>query len=176
MDTSEPTEGRKQLREASAASYKRAFPDADLESLQAHLDLAGVSTALAKELEARITRLGFDLTRPRYTIVRMLYLATNDALSQSSLAQMLDVSAPYMTQLIDTLEDDGWVKRIVQRPNRRVTYVQLTPEGRQRCAKLVPAIVDYMIESIRCLTPDERAQLAYLTGKVQASLSVLHDQ
>jgi DNA-binding MarR family transcriptional regulator len=174
--TTESTESGTQIREASAASYSRAFPGADLESLQTHLGLASVSTALAKELEARVTRLGFDLTRPRYTIVRMLYLASDEALSQSALAQMLDVSGPYMTQLIDTLADDGWVERIVKKPDRRVTYVQLTPEGRERCAKLVPAIVDYMIESISCLTPDERGQLTYLAGKVMANLSAHHNR
>lgn len=160
------SEGIQNAAESYVASYARAYPDADLESLEAHFGLTSASAAITRHLEARIRELDFDLTRPRYTIVRALFFSAKHTLAQSQIGEILRVSGPYVTELIHGLEEDGWVKRIVKRPNRRVTYVQLTASGQQRCAKLVPVILDYMVDSVSCLTRTERVQLANLSKKV----------
>jgi DNA-binding MarR family transcriptional regulator len=157
-------------RESTLSSYSQAFPDVDLLALETHLALAGTSGAVTRGIEARIQAVGFELTRPRYTIVRILYLSPEQALPQSEIAQALSVSAANVTQLIDALAADGWVERVVNPADRRVTYAQLTEAGKQRCAVLVPAIVDYMLKSVRMLDADERAELRRLIGKVRDAL------
>ncbi|HEU0074116.1 MAG TPA: MarR family transcriptional regulator [Dehalococcoidia bacterium] len=152
------------------ASYTNAFPDADAEALAAHLAVTSTAGFLTRGIEARIQALGFELSRPRYTIVRTLYLSPDNAIAQSELAQVLRVSGPNITQLIDGLVAEGWVERVVNPADRRVVHARLTREGKQRAARLVPAIVEYMQDSCNQLSADEQAELCRLLDKVRLAV------
>ena len=158
-----------QSPESTLDSYARAFPDADGEALATHLALASASSLLARGIEERIQALGYDLSRPRYTIVRMLYLSPDRAMAQGDIAQALGVSGSNVTQLIDALVSDGWVERMGSPADRRVTYASLTETGTQRAAVLVPAIVEHMVDSCAALSHEEQRELRRLIDKVRES-------
>jgi MarR family transcriptional regulator, transcriptional regulator for hemolysin len=168
------TAAQRDPRESTLESYARAFPDVDIDTLETHLSLAVASGAIDRGIEARIRTLGFELTRPRYTIVRMLYLSPEQALPQSEIAQSMNVSGANVTQLIDALVADGWVERIVNPADRRVTHAQLTSSGKERCAVLVPAIVDFMLDSCNVLTTEEQTQLRHLVNRVRDRIEDLN--
>jgi DNA-binding MarR family transcriptional regulator len=151
-------------------SYLDAFPDADISMLAAHLAVTHTGAMVTRGIEARIQDLGFDLSRPRYTIIRSLYLSPEGVLAQSDLAHILRVSGPNITQLIDGLAAEGWVERVVSPLDRRVVHARLTSEGRQRAARLVPAILEFMEDSCRTLSQDERHELQRLLEKVRLSV------
>ncbi len=152
-------------------SYRRAFPDADVEALAAHLAVTSTAALLTRGIEAAIQNLGFDLTRPRYTIVRTLYLSPDNAIAQSELAQVLSVSGPNVTQLIDGLVTEGWVERVVSPTDRRVVHARLTQEGSEKAARLVPAVVDFMQTSCSQLNASEQVELRRLLDKVRLSVA-----
>jgi DNA-binding MarR family transcriptional regulator len=154
--------------ESTLESYARAFPQADVEALETHLALASASGSLTRGIEARVRELGFELTRQRYTVVRMLFLTPEQALPQSEMAQQMNVSGANVTQLIDALAADGWVEREIDPADRRVTKAKLTEAGGKRASVLVPAIVDFMVESCADLDSKERAELRRLVSKVKA--------
>lgn len=151
------------------SSYTHAFPDADSDALAAHLAVTSTGGFLTRGIEARIQELGFELSRPRYTIIRSLFLSPDNAIAQSELAQLLRVSGPNITQLIDGLVAEAWVERVVNPADRRVVHARLTQEGKKRAARLVPAIVEYMQDSCNQLTGDEQAELRRLLDKVLLS-------
>ncbi len=151
-------------------SYIQAFPEADAEALAAHLDVTATSGILTRGIETAIQDVGFDLTRPRYTIVRSLYLSPENAIAQSELAQTLRVSGANVTQLIDGLVAEGWVERVVSPADRRVVHARLTAKGGEMAARLIPAIVDFMQDSCSELTSAERAELHRLLDKVRHSV------
>jgi len=150
-------------------SYKQAFSDADPGALETHLSLAAASGFLARGIEASIKQVGFDLSRQRYSIVRMLYLAPGYALAQNEIAQTLGVTGANVTQLIDGLVADGWVERSTSPADRRVTHASLTEAGRDRASRLVPAVLDYMIASCSSLSTEEQRELRRLIEKVRCS-------
>jgi len=158
-----------QAPESTLESYRRAFPAEDADALATHLALASASSLLVRGIEDRIQDLGFDLSRPRYTIVRMLYLSPGQAMAQSDIAQALGVSGSNVTQLIDGLVTDGWVERVASPADKRVTFASLTEAGGTRASTLVPGIVGYMIESCSALSGEEQAELRRLLAKVRAS-------
>jgi DNA-binding MarR family transcriptional regulator len=160
-----------EYHETTLSSYARSFPEADVAAIETHLALASAASALTRGIEARIRELGFELTRPRYTIVRMLYLSPEQALPQSEIAQAMRVSGANVTQLVDALASDGWVERTVSPSDRRVTFARLTVEGKERCSVLVPAIVDLMVDSVSPLTNEERTLLRNLADKVKVHVS-----
>lgn len=158
-----------QPQEGTLDSYAKAFPAKDLEALATHLALAAASSFLTRGIEDRIQELGFELSRPRYSIVRMLYLSPEQAMAQSDIASALRVSGSNVTQLIDALVSEGWVKRVASPADRRVTYASLTPAGRTRASRLVPAIVEYMVHSCSALSKEEQTELRRLVNKVRSS-------
>jgi DNA-binding MarR family transcriptional regulator len=151
-------------------SYTNAFPDAHAEALATHLAVTSTGGLLTREIEAIIQQLGFDLSRPRYTIIRWLYLSPETGMAQSDLAQALRVSGPNITQLIDGLASEGWVERVTSPTDRRVVHARLTSEGKKRASRLVPTIVEFMEESVQKLSADEQAELRRLLDKVRFSV------
>jgi DNA-binding MarR family transcriptional regulator len=170
MDESAALTAAAPLSKRTLDSYTSAFPDADAEALAAHLAVTSTAGLLTRTIEAAIQERGFDLSRPRYTIVRSLYLSPDNGIAQSELAQVLRVSGPNITQLIDGLVAEGWVERIVSKVDRRVVLACLTPEGRERAARLVPAIVEFMQDSCSQLTPGEQSELRRILEKVRLSV------
>jgi DNA-binding MarR family transcriptional regulator len=154
-------------------TYIQAFPDADHEALAAHLAVTSIAGMLTRGIEAAILDLGFELSRPRYTIVRTLYLSPDNAMAQSELAQILRVSGPNITQLIDGLVSEGWVERVVNPADRRVVHARLTAEGRKRATRLVPAIMEYMQASCGDLSLEEQVELRRLLEKVRHTVEGL---
>jgi DNA-binding MarR family transcriptional regulator len=151
-------------------SYTTAFPGADVLALEAHLAVTSTAGMLTRGIEEVIRQAGFDLTRPRYTIVRSLYLSSDSGIAQSELAQGLNVSGPNITQLIDGLANEGWVERVVSPSDRRVVHARLTEEGKRRAAKLVPAVFEFMQESCAALSADEQSELSRLLEKMRHAL------
>jgi len=151
-------------------SYGAAFPDVDIPALEAHLGIAATGSIMTNGMVIHLAEAGFDITRPRFTVLRMLYLAPEHRLPQSEIAHQMGVSGANVTQLIDALEREGWVQRAVNPADKRVTFAQLTPDGEERCSRLLPAMIAYMQDSVGPLTEAEQVQLSSLLAKVRRYL------
>jgi DNA-binding MarR family transcriptional regulator len=159
-----------------AESYAAAFSKADARVLETHLAVAGTGQAMLESLAGELAAAGFETTRPRFTILRLLYFAPENRLSQFEIAQAMGSSAANVTQLIGLLEKGGWVERVVNPTDRRFTFAQLTEHGHERCSRLIPSIMQFMADSVSVLTPQEQAQLRALLIKVRAGLQAMKDE
>ena len=153
-----------------AVSYSTAFPKVDVDAIETHLALAATGGILSTGLVRHLAAAGFDITRPRFTLLRMLYLAPGRRLPQSEIAHEMAVSGANVTQLIDVLEREGWVERVVNPADKRITFAQLTKDGGERCSRLLPAMIEYMEDSCSPLSNEEKAQLRSLLARVRAYL------
>jgi MarR family transcriptional regulator for hemolysin len=82
---------------------------------------------------ARLMRVAYDrraralgLTRSQWWVLNNLYF--NEGITQSALADLLDVEKPTLGRLLDRLEVKGWVARQTDRHDRRAKRVYLTGE------------------------------------------------
>jgi MarR family transcriptional regulator, transcriptional regulator for hemolysin len=82
---------------------------------------------------ARLMRVAYDrrakalgLTRSQWWVLNNLYF--NEGITQSALADLLDVEKPTLGRLLDRLEVKGWVARQPDRQDRRAKRVYLTGE------------------------------------------------
>jgi DNA-binding MarR family transcriptional regulator len=82
---------------------------------------------------ARLMRVAYDrrvrslgLTRSQWWVLNNLYF--NEGITQSALADLLDVEKPTLGRLLDRLEAKGWVARQADRHDRRAKRVYLTGE------------------------------------------------
>ena len=82
---------------------------------------------------ARLMRVAYDrrakalgLTRSQWWVLNHLYF--NEGITQSELADLLDVEKPTLGRLLDRLEVKGWIARQADRHDRRAKRVYLTGE------------------------------------------------
>jgi MarR family transcriptional regulator, 2-MHQ and catechol-resistance regulon repressor len=150
--------------------YGAAFPEAEIAAIHAHLTMLHASNELQQAVGRFLSDSGFNITGPRYSLLRLLYLTRERSLPQGEIARALNVTSANVTQLIDGLERDGMVERVVSAPDRRVTYARLTPAGEQRCAEMVPAVVSLMEQTFGMFSNDEKLQLVALLSKFRREL------
>lgn len=82
---------------------------------------------------ARLMRVAYDrraralgLTRSQWWVLNNLYF--NEGITQSALADLLDVEKPTLGRLLDRLEVNGWIVRRADQHDRRAKRVFLTGE------------------------------------------------
>jgi MarR family 2-MHQ and catechol resistance regulon transcriptional repressor len=152
-----------------ASNYSAAFPTADIEAFRTHLAVVRTGNKLSQNVSQYLAA-NFNINTSRYSLLRALYFTPDKRLPQSEVARAMNVTSPNVTQLIDALEREGLVERVVSETDRRVSYAQLTAEGRAKCAILVPAMAKYMQETSAGLNREEMLQLTKLLAKLRTSL------
>ena len=85
---------------------------------------------------ARLMRVTYDrrmraigLTRSQWWVLTHLY--RNDGVTQSELADILEIEKPSLGRLLDRLESNGWVRREEHAGDRRAKRVFLADEVEQ---------------------------------------------
>lgn len=73
----------------------------------------------------------FDLTHPRYSVLRILRGAGEAGASCGEIGERMLISPPDVTRLVDPLVGRGWVERTRSADDRRVVVLRLTPQGHQ---------------------------------------------
>ena len=86
--------------------------------------LNDVARLLRTAYDRRIRKLG--LTRAQWWVLTHLY--RSDGVSQTELAEILEIEKPTLGRLLDRLEAKGWVRRDHDVRDRRVWRVHLTSE------------------------------------------------
>ena len=86
--------------------------------------LNDVARLMRTAYDRRIRKLG--LTRAQWWVLTHLY--RGDGISQTELAETLEIEKPTLGRLLDRLEAKGWVRREHDASDRRVWRVHLTDE------------------------------------------------
>jgi DNA-binding MarR family transcriptional regulator len=106
------------------------------------------------------------LTWPQFEVLDQLRHAPGKSLPLRVLADCQSCAASNITQLVDRLEREGYVKRVDDPEDRRSVRAELTPEGRQAAIN-----GEAQIESVReyyrtKFTEEERLELGRLVAKI----------
>ena len=86
--------------------------------------LNDVARLLRTSYDRRIRKLG--LTRAQWWVLTHLY--RGNGVTQTELAETLEIEKPTLGRLLDRLEAKGWVRRAHDASDRRVWRVHLTDE------------------------------------------------
>jgi DNA-binding MarR family transcriptional regulator len=125
-------------------------------------------TRLAGEMRTEVSRLAYHLrtpaTRSGITPTRLTALSAltryPDGLRQGDLAELMNISPPSMTRLVEILEEAGWVERRRDPDDQRCLLIVLSPVGRKTLDTLRDESASQLSEELADLTADERAALA----------------
>jgi len=125
-------------------------------------------TRLAGEVRTEVSRLAYHLrtpaTRSGITPTRLTALSAltryPDGVRQGDLAELMNISAPSMTRLVEILDEAGWVERRRDPEDQRCLLIVLSPVGQKTLDTLRDDSASQLSEELADLTPDERATLA----------------
>jgi DNA-binding MarR family transcriptional regulator len=155
--------------DTSLQEFSRLYPNMNPSAIKSCAELLRTGSELLTTFE---TILGcHNLSQGRFLTLIVLNRNPNDAVSPSYLADKIGVRRATMTGLLDRLERDGLIERLSGHPDRRKIGVQLTFNGHQVLADLLPDYYRNIAKIMAKLTEKERLDLMSLLGKVNQGLA-----
>ncbi len=116
-----------------------------------------------RQLFTRI--LGFEKHgRPARSLMLLALGSTDEGIPQRRLADVLHVSAPTVTVMVQKLEKHGLVERWTDETDQRVTRIRMTPKGRDLATPLSAAFSDYVGATLGSMSTEDRREFARLLG------------
>lgn len=122
--------------------------------------------------DRRVKRLG--LTRSQWWVITNLY--RNDGLTQSELAETLDIERASLGRLLDRLEANGWVRREPCPRDRRAKRVRLANEVDPVMREMRAIAAELRRDAMSGLTPDEQEAFVDVLLAIKSNLVALNGQ
>lgn len=114
--------------------------------------LSDVARLMRTAYDRRIRKLG--LTRAQWWVLTHLY--RSNGVSQTELAEMLEIEKPTLGRLLDRLEAKGWVRREHDASDRRVWRVHLTDEVEPALRTMRKIAAELRRDALTGIGADER--------------------
>ena len=111
-----------------------------------------------------------SLSLGRYNVLRFLYTADEHRLLMSELGDRLEVSATVVTRLVESLVEEGLVRREGHDSDKRKTWASLTPAGEALFESELPLMLELIEDLWQGLRDDEKRLLIHLLTKLRISL------
>jgi DNA-binding MarR family transcriptional regulator len=93
-------------------------------------------------------------------------ISQTPGIDQKRLAATMAFDATTVGQLIDNLEQKGWVRRTVSPNDRRVNVVDVTKIGHEILAEYRPKVLKAQKDALACLSKEESKTLISLMARV----------
>lgn len=128
--------------------------------------LNDVARLLRTTYDRRVRSLG--LTRSQWWVLTHLFRA--DGVTQSELADTLEVEKPTLGRLLDRLEAKGWVRREPDANDRRARRVHLTETAAPALATMRAIAAEVRRDAMSGLSPEERERFVDVLLAVKSNL------
>lgn len=130
-----------------------------------------LSRLIRQDFRRRAQHLG--LTQPQWSALAQLH--REPGLTQTALAERLEVHPVTVTQLLDRLEKAGWVRREAHATDRRAQCVYLTDATQPMLAELGRLAAQTRERALEGLSARERTQLEQLLSRMKNNLQKTDD-
>jgi DNA-binding MarR family transcriptional regulator len=131
--------------------------------------LSDVARLMRTIFDRRVRDIG--LTRGQWLILTRVY--RRPGVSQTELAEMLEIDRASAGRMIDRMERNGWVERRPDRGDRRINRLHLTDEARKVHAAMWAVAEATVDDALSPLSATEREKYTELTAKVKGQLQNL---
>lgn len=145
-----------------------------------HIDLDSAFGFLVNDV-ARLLRTEFDrrvrplgLTRAQCAVLG--HVLRSDGMTQTALADELELQPPTLGRLLDRLEDKGWIERRADLADRRAKRVFLTARAEPILETMFGVGMKLRAEALDGLSPVEQQQLLDLLARVKENVLTLRER
>lgn len=123
-----------------------------------------------------VARMSADSGANHRAIVALALVCQQDGLTQKELGEILHLSPPRVSIIVDSLAESGSVERRTDNEDRRVVRLYATSAGRQREKSQRDLLGDYVNKTIGALSESDRRELARLLRELaERTVAVLHE-
>lgn len=129
--------------------------------------LTEAARLLRKLIDRRLQPLG--LTRAQWSVLAVL--SDHDGLSQSQLADELEIEKTTAGRLIDHIEKSAWIERRPIPGDRRLWGVHLTEQARPLIAEVEQIILSTRADMLRNLSSEQQHHFSEALHAVKTNLS-----
>ncbi|MSP04797.1 MAG: MarR family transcriptional regulator [Acetobacteraceae bacterium] len=128
--------------------------------------ISDVARLMRASFDRRVRRIG--LTRAQWQVLSLLH--HRPGVSQTELAEMLEVERATAGRMIDRMERKNWVERRADATDRRVNRLYLTTEARGVQAEMGRIAEDMLDDVMASLADGERNLLADMMERIKMQL------
>jgi DNA-binding MarR family transcriptional regulator len=129
--------------------------------------LNDVARLMRTVYDRRVKSLG--LTRSQWWVLNHLY--RNDGVTQTELADLLEIEKPTLGRLLDRLEAKGWVRRADDASDRRAWRVYLTDEVEPAMRELRTVAAELRRDALAGLNASERERFVDTLLAIKSNLA-----
>ena len=134
--------------------------------------ITDVGRLLRTVFERRVR--GFGLTRAQWLIIARLH--RRPGLSQSEIADLLEIEKAPAGRLIERMEAKNWLQRRSDAKDKRVNRLYLTSKANRLHAAIWPIAEATVEDALGGLSPEERRRLSALMARVKMTLQALAER
>lgn len=134
--------------------------------------ISDVARLLRTVFDRRVRKLG--LTRAQWLAVTRLH--RRPGLSQSEVADLLEIEKATACRLLDRLEAKKWIERRPDSTDRRIKRIHLTSRATRVHASIWPVAESTVDDALGDLSPDERRQFADMMVRIKGKLQALAER
>lgn len=114
-------------------------------------ELWKVSRKMRTLFDARVRAEGLTLPRAR----ALMHLGKQDCMTQTELAEALEIEGPTLVPLLDGLEKQGLIERRPVDGDRRAKRITLTPAGQEQAAHVDGIVKDFRNGVLKDVSEDD---------------------
>jgi len=103
------------------------------------------------------------LTMPQYTLLNIL---AGGAVPMKDLSARLHITKPTITNLVDRLEKHGFLKRVADRRDRRVSLIKIRPKGTKLVRNMQSTILEFLLRTLDDFSVLERQTITLFYEKL----------
>jgi len=148
-----------------------APPEAEKEDLRSVMEAWGRHQAAFGAETARFF-MELDLTMAQLRALGVI--RRWGRLSGRALASRLGVTPGTVVPLVDRLEERGYLRRLPDRSDRRLTWLELTPAGEDVFRRLWTAGGEKVAQAVTRLSPEDRQAFQRILTEIAEYLEQLH--
>ena len=138
---------------------------ADHRALRVWLRLLTCTQLIERRVRTRL-REQFATTLPRFDLMAQLERYP-EGLKMNELSRLLMVTGGNVTAIVDQLEKEGLVERLVEPTDRRAWLIRLTSAGDKGFAEMARAHEEWVVELLAGMSRREQDELLKLLAKVK---------
>ena len=129
---------------------------------------------------ARLMRLGYDrrmktlgLTRSQWWVLTHLY--RNEGVTQSALAELLEIDKPSLGRLLDRLETSGCVARVEDENDRRAKRIFLSAEVKPAMKAMREAAADLRSVALTGISDSDQERFVDVLLQLKSNLQAMEN-
>jgi len=135
--------------------------------------LGDCARLLTTTIERQLRETNIELSRAQWRVIAHLF--RRDGLTQTQLAEILQIERAPLGTLVDKLENRGLLERRPDHSDRRVNRVFITDAGRELVPSITQQVDKVMEQMITDLAQDEVQHLKYCLNTMRNSLRDLRN-